>query len=620
MCGIAGWVGPPSAAPWEVSLHAMLDSLGHRGPDGIGLEIHPAHDGSTLVALSHCRLAIIDLAGGAQPMRSADGCVVIFNGEIYNYRQLRAELTTAGYSFTTQSDTEILLHGWRAWGETLLERLRGMFAFALWDPAQGQLFMARDRFGKKPLFLMDYAGGLAFASEIKALLALPNVTPAVDQAALSAYFTYRFTPGPATLFQGVRKLQPGCALLWRAGQAREGRWYTPPDAQPVPESMLPDDPVAVFRQELETAVALRLISDVPLGAFLSGGLDSSAIVALMTRLSGRAVQTFSVGFADPAYSELPYANEVAAHLGCEHHPCIITPEHLTTLLSAATRFRDAPVSEPADLPMLALSRMAAASVKVVLTGEGSDEVLAGYPKHVFERFAPRYQRLVPALLRRGVIEPLIRQLPYRYHRIKTMIASLGLTDPAERMARWFGALSRAEQQRLTRLPDAPLVITPCAASSPLRAILCFDQTVWLPDNLLERGDRMTMAAGLEARNPFLDHHLVAFVAGLPERYRIRGLTTKWVLRQAVQPLLPERILTRPKVGFRLPLNEWFRHEMRDFVLDHLDAPDTRLRACCETGELRRLISEHLEGRQNHEKLLWMLLALELFLRAYRLNP
>lgn len=619
MCGIAGWVGPRSEAPWEARIRAMLETLAHRGPDGAGLEIHPAQDGSALAALGHRRLAIIDLAGGAQPMRAADGCVVIFNGEIYNYRQLRAELTTAGYAFVTESDTEILLHGWSAWGEALLERLRGMFAFALWDPAHGQLFIARDRFGKKPLFLMDYAGGLAFASEIKALLALPEVTPRIDQAGLSAYFAYRFTPGPATLFQGVRKLQPGCALRWQAGQIREWRWYTPPDAQPATLSTLPDDPVAAFRQELESAVALRLISDVPLGAFLSGGIDSSTIVALMTRLSGRAVQTFSVGFANPAYSELPYANEVAALLGCDHHPCIITPEDLTALLAQATGFRDAPVSEPADLPMLALSRMAATSVKVVLTGEGSDEVLAGYPKHGFERFAPLYQRLAPGPVRRGVIEPLIRRLPYRYHRIKTMIASLGLTDPAERMARWFGALSRLEQQRLTRLPEATLAHTPCGASSPLRAILCFDQSVWLPDNLLERGDRMTMAASIEARNPFLDHHLVEFVAGLPERYRIRGLTTKWVLRQAVQPLLPERILTRPKVGFRLPLNEWFRHELRDFVLDHLDAPDTRLRTCCETGELRRLLSEHLDGRQNHEKLLWMLLALELFLRAYQLN-
>lgn len=621
MCGIAGWVGPVSSAPWETRLHAMIASLGHRGPDGVGFAVAPARDGSALGALGHCRLAIIDLAGGAQPMRSAAGTVVVFNGEIYNFRELRAELTAAGHQFVSHSDTEVLLHGWQAWGRGMPERLRGMFAFALWDPLLGQLFMARDRFGKKPLFLMAYQRGLAFASEIKALSTLPDAALALDQGALGAYFAYGFTPGPATLFQGVRKLQPGCALLWERDEPlAEWRWYVPPDALPFTAQPLPADPVEAFRQKFATAVSLRLISDVPLGAFLSGGIDSSAIVALMTQISGRAVQTYSVGFEDPAYSELPYADEVAAHLGCEHHRCIIRPEDMVNLLPQATRFRDAPVSDPADLPMLALSRMAATTVKVVLSGEGSDEVLAGYPKYLVERFAPLYQRLVPEPLRRRLVEPLIRRLPYRFRRVKTLIASLGTADPAQRMARWFGSLSHAERYRLIGSRQVPLVLAPCVAQDPLRGILCFDQTVWLPDNLLERGDRMTMAAGLEARNPFLDHHLVALVAALPDRFRIRGLTTKWILRQAVKPLLPERILSRPKVGFRLPLNQWFRHEMRDFVFDHLDSSDTRLRACCANDELQRIIGEHLGGRQNHEKLLWMLLSLEIFLRTYDLNP
>ncbi|WP_295389116.1 asparagine synthase (glutamine-hydrolyzing) [uncultured Thiodictyon sp.] len=621
MCGLAGWVGPVSPAPWEARLHTMIASLGHRGPDGMGFAVAPARDGSALAALGHRRLAIIDLTGGGQPMRSATGTVVVFNGEIYNFRELRAELTAAGHRFVSHSDTEVLLHGWRAWGRGMPERLRGMFAFALWDPLLGQLFIARDRFGKKPLFLMAYQQGLAFASEIKALLTLPEAASTLDQAALGAYFTYGFTPGPATLFEGIRKLQAGCALLWERGRPlQEWRWYLPPDGLPFPEQALPADPVAAFLREFQTAVGLRLISDVPLGAFLSGGLDSSAIVAVMTKIYGGAVQSFSMGFEDQGYSELPYADEVAAHLGCEHHRCIIHPEDLVNLLPEATRFRDAPVSDPADLPLLALSRMAATSVKVVLSGEGSDEVLAGYPKYLFERFAPLYQRLVPAPFRRGLVEPLTRCLPYRFRRAKTLVASLGTADPAERMARWFGSLSHADRDRLIGARNVPMAMTPCAARSPLRAILCFDQSVWLPDNLLERGDRMTMAAGLEARNPFLDHRLVAFAAALPERYRIRGLTTKWILRQAVKPLLPERILRRPKVGFRLPLNEWFRRDMRDFVLDHLDAPDTRLRACCANDELQRIVGEHLDGRQNHEKLLWMLLSLEVFLRTYGLSP
>lgn len=366
-----------------------------------------------------------------------------------------------------------------------------------------------------------------------------------------------------------------------------------------------------------------MMSDVPFGAFLSGGIDSSAIVGLMARHSNLPVKTFSVGFAESAYSELGYARVIAALFGTDHHELEVSQDHLLEHLPALTRFRDAPVAEPSDIPIYLLAREAARTVKMVLTGEGSDEVLGGYPKHVFETQVGRYQRL-PAWLRRGVIEPAVQALPYRFRRAKTAIANLGIESRAERMPRWFGALSDAECARLLRcarpraeVADAlPLQNAP--GNSALRGILFFDQTSWLPDNLLERGDRMTMAASIEARMPFLDHELAAFVSALPDAWRVRGLTTKRVLRLAMRRLLPQRILQRPKVGFRVPVNEWLRTSMREYLLAHLTAADSRTRAYYQPQELQRVLAEHLAGRQNHEKLLWCLLSLEIWQREFKL--
>ena len=625
MCGIAGFVAE-DAKDAEDRISAMTDALAHRGPDDRGTCLTTASHGSRRVALGHRRLAIIDLAGGRQPIVDEAGDIhLVFNGEIYNFRELREELRTRGCVFSTNSDTEVLLRAYQTFGPRCVDHLHGMFAFAAWDARSETLILARDRFGKKPLFLMERGGAIAFASEIKALLAYDPQVREVDEGAVWEYLAYRYVPGPATLLRGIRKLPPGSWLEWRGGRSVEHVYYSPPDGRPREPKPVGADPVGAFLGLLDGAVERRMVSDVPFGAFLSGGIDSSAVVALMTRHSELPVSTFSVGFRESRYSELDYARTIARQFGTRHHELTISEDDVIAHLPEAVRYRDAPVAEPSDIPILLLSREAARSVKMVLTGEGSDEILGGYPKHVFERYADLYQR-IPAFVRDRAVWPLVRALPYRFRRAKTALANLGLHPWEDRMPRWFGALSPAERAELAQgLGDGSgdaerrgrgIQFDCVPGGSALRRILYFDQTSWLPDNLLERGDRMTMAASLEARMPFVDPELAAFVSALPDRYRVRGTRTKWILREAMRRILPKAILERPKVGFRVPVNEWFRGRMREYLCDHLTGPESATRKYYRRRELDRILAEHFNGRQNHEKLLWCLLNLEVWHRIY----
>jgi asparagine synthase (glutamine-hydrolysing) len=618
MCGIAGAVVGPKNPLAIASLHAMLDTIAHRGPDGHGTcEIDAG--GGTRVLLGHRRLAIIDPEGGHQPMRDlAAGLTLTFNGEIYNFRELRGQLESAGYRFETHSDTEVLLRGWQHWGEKVVERLRGMFAFAIWDARRECLFLARDRFGEKPLFLMQDGSDLYFASEIKALLALPRPRPAVDLEAVWDYLAWRYVPGPRTLLSGIRKLAPATCATLRHGVLVERRYWVPPDREPG--TGVGDTSPEAFLERLEDSVSAQMVSDVPFGAFLSGGLDSSTIVALMTRHNPH-VKTFSVGFGEGAYSELGYARTIADLFETDHHELVVEPRHMMDQLPALVRYRDAPVTEPSDIPIYLLAKEASRTVKMVLTGEGSDEVLGGYPKHVFERFAQPWQR-VPGFVRHGVVAPLARSLPYGFRRAKTAITNLNIEDWPERYARWFGACSKREREQLTVLrgngfahsDTPPFDVDP--ATSTLRRILYSDQTSWLPDNLLERGDRMSMAASIESRVPFLDHELAEYVSALPDSARVNGFETKSILRRAGRKLIPHEILERPKVGFRVPVNEWFRGPMKGYLYENLLGADSRTRDYYEPRELERTVAEHVEGKQNHEKLLWSLLNLEIWHREY----
>lgn len=619
MCGIAGYVSRELAVDLSAALRNMADVAIHRGPDGEGYYQAITRDGRYRTGLAHRRLAIIDLGAGHQPMGNEDGSIqIVFNGEIYNFQELRQELEAAGHRFATNSDTETIVHAYEEWGDACVNRLRGMFAFAIWDESRERLLLARDRFGKKPLFLHEAEGLLLFGSEIKSILSFPGIQVCEDETALRDYFAYRYVPAPATLYRGIRKLMPGCCAVWEAGRLSERRYWSPPDRASRKPGPLPADSAGAFMEVLEEAVRIRMVSDVPFGAFLSGGIDSSAVVALMSRNSSLPVKTFSAGFCDRGYSELGHARAIARQFGTEHHELAFEAGHLMEHLPALIRFRDAPVAEPSDIPIYLLACEARKTVKMVLTGEGSDEILGGYPKHVFERYVPGYQRL-PQFVRRGLIEPLARALPYRFRRAKTAIVNLGLERFEERMPRWFGALSDAERLDLVALPAAKRKagewqFDTQPENSPLRRILYFDQTSWLPDNLLERGDRMTMAASLEARMPFMDHELAAFVSGLPDDCRVRGSTTKWVLREGMKRILPASILERSKVGFRVPVNEWFRTSMRDYLYDHLTGTDSRTAHYYHRPVLLRVLAEHVGGRQNHEKLLWTLLNLELWRR------
>jgi asparagine synthase (glutamine-hydrolysing) len=624
MCGIAGAIANPRSGVDRDTLGRMLDSLAHRGPDGHGIEELAASTGQR-VLLGHRRLAIIDPVGAKQPMcDAAAGLALTFNGEIYNFRALRGRLEALGARFHLDSDTEVLLKAYQYWGEECVSQLRGMFAFAIWDARNQKLFMARDRFGEKPLFLREDRDGFFFASEIKALLQLPQERPRVDESAVWDYLAFRYVPGPKTLLEGIRKLAPGTCATWQDGKLTQRRYWNAPDRDARVREMPEGDVVNDFMAQLDEAVKLQMVSDVPFGAFLSGGLDSSMIVGLMTRHNTK-VKTFSVGFGGPesAYSELGYAGVVARHFATDHHELVVNPDDLIEHLPKLVGYRDAPVTEPSDIPIYMLAKEASKSVKMVLTGEGSDEILGGYPKHVYERFAHGYQTLVPGYLRHKLIEPLTHSLPYGFRRAKTAITNLNIENWPERYARWFGACNNAEREQLTTLRVnghafggnvPPFDSDPNA--STLRRILYADQTSWLPDNLLERGDRMTMAASIESRVPFLDHELANFVSALPDHYRVKGLTTKWVLRQAGRSLIPGAILDRPKVGFRVPVNKWFQGPMKEYLRDHLQGQGSKTRGYFDTGVLDRVLSDHIDGKQNHEKLLWALLNLEIWHRQY----
>ncbi len=625
MCGIAGFIVRNGSTDHDQLVRRMTQRFHHRGPDEEGFFSATTGDGKYAMAFGHKRLSIIDLSSGQQPMMSSDGSIVIiFNGEIYNFKELKADLETRGYAFSTNSDTEVLLNAYLEYGEDMVGQLRGMFAFAIWDKNNETLFLVRDRFGKKPVFLYWTPNGLFFASEIKSFLEIPGFEREVDLEAVWNYMTYRYVPSPRTLFVGLRKLLPGHFLVWRNGHETTREYYTLPDKKRrghgAPRGR--DAIIKNFLDELGEAVELRMLSDVPYGMFLSGGIDSSTVLALMTNYSEYPVKTFSVGFSEQAYSELLYARQVAKAFGSDHHELIVTEKDMLDRLPDLVAYRDAPVSEPSDIPIYLLSMEAGKSVKMVLTGEGSDEALGGYPKHAFDRFSSWYQ-FIPRVVRSGLIEPLIHALPYRFRRMKIAVANLGTSSIRERFPGWFGALDAKGKRRLLaeRIHRNEAFDDICGfdaeeTNSGLRKLLYFDQANWLPDNLLERGDRMTMAASLEARMPFMDHKLIEYVSSLPDNWRVRGMTGKYLLRQAVQTIIPEQIIKRPKVGFRVPVNKWFQGPLKDYLYENLFSSSSLTKDYYNQDELIKIYDEHINNKNNNEKILWTLLNLEIWHRIY----
>ncbi|MEO5619212.1 MAG: asparagine synthase (glutamine-hydrolyzing), partial [Candidatus Eisenbacteria bacterium] len=566
MCGFAVWFDPEGGRPERTWLEAAADALAHRGPDDSGFHIE---DG---VGLAFRRLSIVDVATGAQPLANEDGSVrIVFNGEIYNHAEIRPELEAHGHRYRTASDTETIVHAYEQWGEECVTRLRGMFAFALFDRNRRRLLLARDRVGIKPLYFARAGRALVAASEVKALFAFPGVERRVHLPGVVEHLTLRYAAAPATLFEGIEKLRPAHTMAVDARGSVARRFWS---VNYEPKHEIADGTaLEELESRLTESVRLRLMSEVPLGALLSGGVDSSVVVALMSRLLERPVQTFSVGFDEPGpYNELPFARTVARHLGTEHREILISPRDLLREIPSLAWHQDEPVSEPAAIPTFLVSQLARETVTVVLTGEGGDELFAGYPKYAVDPLARRL-----AALPEGLREPLLRhgvdRLPFRFRKLKVVARSARFRDEAERLAAWFAGFAGEERQRLLspemRRHDGlgaaafRAALAESSARRPLDRMLDADLRLWLPDDLLMKVDKMSMAASIEARVPLLDHPLIEWAARLPDRFKVRGLEGKVLLKRLARRLIPREVVDRPKVGFTVPLAPWFRGGLRE---------------------------------------------------------
>ncbi len=618
MCGICGVYNFGTGEPADPrALKRATDAMAHRGPDDEGFYV----DGS--LGLGNRRLSIIDLPGGHQPLANEDESVwITFNGEIYNYRDLRPDLLARGHRFRTSSDTETILHLYEEYGLDCLDHLRGMFAFAIWDRRLKRLLLARDRLGVKPLFFRLDAGRLAFASELRTLRELLPHAPEIDPQSIYDFFGFRYIPAPRTFYRGVEKLLPGHWLIADANGVRsQAYWDIPPEEESEKRA---SEFAAEIAEQLRESVRLRLIADVPLGVFLSGGTDSSAVVAFMAELGARPLRTYSVGFDEAEHSELPYARAVASRYETEHHELVFTPQQMNDELPRLVAFRNEPIAEPTDVALYLISRLAAQSVKVVLAGEGGDELFAGYPKYSADRLAG-----LVSSFPQGVTRALIRWLPYRQHRAKTALEALSISDEAERSVTWFASFSREEREGLFS-PDFLAQVDPSHPArvfasylekvrdrSPLKRMLYADLKVWLPDNLLLRGDQMTMASSIEERGPFLDHRLVELAARIPTRMLTRGFKTKVLLKEALRPYLPKEVLFRRKVGFRVPVGDWFRNVLRPLVNDLLLSPQAEAHRYFNVGNMEKFVREHFDGVRDRQKQLWALVNFELWCRNAR---
>jgi asparagine synthase (glutamine-hydrolysing) len=608
----------------------MIDVLAHRGPDDHGFHLDDQ------AALAHRRLSIVDLATGHQPLCNEDRQVwLTYNGEIYNHREVRSQLEGAGHRYRTQSDTETIVHAYEQWGDACVEHFRGMFAFGLWDARRGRLLLARDRLGIKPLYWARAGDRLLFASEIKAILASGLVEPRANEARLPELLSTRYLSGSETLFTGINKLLPGHTLSFEHGEIEiERYWDVPVEASDGRGIMARDDDavIARFRELLEESVELRLMSDVPLGVFLSGGIDSSVIAALMARLVGRPIETFSVAFGERAYSELEYSREVADAIGAIKHEVVIDDEDFFDALPRLVWHEDEPIAHPSSVPLYFVSKLAREHVVVVLTGEGSDELLAGYGKYPRAlwnwRLGAVWSRLVPDAVRSAVAGRIVPHLPSAVHRYASRSFLAVDHTPEATFFDNFAAVPLEAQRRLLTEPLARLAVPESAyadslhwygdAASPrsmLDRVLYTDIKTYLVE-LLMKQDQMSMAASVESRVPFLDHVLVEFAARLPARFKLSGFTTKRILRAAARDLLPGRILSRPKMGFPVPFSNWTRrgwqHVVRDVLLDRR----TLDRGLLCGPAVERLIDDHAHGRTQGGETIWSLLNLELWYRTF----
>jgi asparagine synthase (glutamine-hydrolysing) len=619
MCGIAGFVDADRTARPDLNLvHRMCEVIRHRGPDDEGIHVEPG------VGLGMRRLSIIDLAGGHQPIHNETARIwVVFNGEIYNYLELRAELEAEGHCFSTSSDTETIVHGYEQWGADVFRRLRGMFGIALWDQDTRTLLLGRDRAGQKPLHYAERGGRLFFASEIKSLLAAAAVEPRLDVGALDHFLAFLYTPRDASIFAGVHKLPPGHYLTWRDGRVDVRQYWRIAADEPFTGSE--EDAVAALGEVLQDAVRSHMISDVPLGAFLSGGVDSSAVVGMMARAtpSGGPVKTFSIGFDDPDYDELEHARTVAAHFGTDHHEFVVRPDGLSILDALIAHF-DEPFADSSAIPTWYVSEMARRHVTVVLSGDGGDELFGGYDRYLphprvaaFDRLAVPGARAAAALAwpllphgtrGKNFLRHVAKDWSGRY------LDSIAFFHADERAALYSADVRTAAgldaERRLARHFDR------FAALPNDSRMMRFDFETYLPEDVLTKVDRMSMAHSIESRVPLLDNRVIDFAASLPARFKIKGGRRKHVLKDTLKTMLPEAILSRRKQGFGVPLGTWFRGGLTSLFSDILDTPRTRQRGYFDAAFVGRLLREHLDGERDHTLRLWQLLVFELWHRQY----
>ncbi|MEO8374037.1 MAG: XrtA/PEP-CTERM system amidotransferase [Sphingomonas bacterium] len=622
MCGIAGIFYPATPKPVDPArVTAMADVQAHRGPDGSGVWTAPG------VGLGHRRLSIIDVAGSPQPMASADGALTVtYNGEIYNFAELRTELQALGAVFATRGDTEVLLHGWQAWGSAMLDRLNGMFAFALHDSRRQCLFLARDRLGVKPLHYVELSdGGVAFASELKGLLAHPLLRRTPDIRAVEDYMAFGYVPDDACLIEGVKKLPAGHSLLIERGKPvpPPTRWWD------VDFSRRATGSTKALREELverlRDAVTSRMVADVPLGAFLSGGVDSSAVVAFMAEASKRAVRTCTIGFDEAGLDERAYATQIAKRFATEHRERVVAADDFALIDTLVGAF-DEPFADASALATYRVCQLARENVTVALSGDGADEAFAGYRRYKFQVAEERVRGLLPSSIRSAVFGTLGRAYPKadwapRPLRAKTTLLALaedgaeayarsvGVTTPALR-AQLFTAEARralgghrAEDRYVRTMRDAP-------ARDALDRAQYADFKHWLPGDILTKADRTSMAVSLEAREPLLDYRLVEFAATLPSSMRLRGGQGKWLMKKAMERYLPRDILYRPKMGFVTPISAWFRGELADEAANLARSRVLAGSGWFEPAMIERLAADHRAGRAEHGRTLWQLVMLE----------
>jgi asparagine synthase (glutamine-hydrolysing) len=622
MCGIAGLFYPAQARAVDPArIAAMADAQAHRGPDGSGVWTAPG------VGLGHRRLAIIDLGGGAQPMATADqGHIVSFNGEIYNFQEVRAELEAAGARFLTDSDTEVLLHGWRVWGPSMLDRLNGMFAFALYDVNRKSLFLARDRFGVKPLHYAELSGGaVGFASEIKGLLAHPQFRRQADFHAIEDYLGLGYVPDDASLLVGVKKLPAGHFLLLERGKPvpEPIRWWDVDFSRRATGKTA--DLEAELLHHMRQAVTSRMIADVPLGAFLSGGVDSSAVVALMAEVSRKAVKTCTIGFDEADHDETAHAKLIAERFATQHRTRTVASDDFALIDTLVAAF-DEPFADASALPTYRVCELARESVTVALSGDGADEAFAGYRRYKFFAAEERVRNLLPQGMRAGVFGTLGRFYPKadwapRPFRAKTTLLALaeggefaypkavGVTTPALRHRLYTDAARKAlgghtaEQRYTDTMRRAP-------ARDALDRAQYADIQHWLPGDILTKIDRTSMAVSLEAREPLLDYRLVQFAATLSPSLRIRAGQGKWLMKKALEPYLPREILYRPKMGFVTPVSAWFRKALAGEAAALRHSRVLTGTGWFDANAIEKLAADHAAGRADHGRTLWQLLMLE----------